>query len=142
MTNLNINCPNIRDIPYNQIPLQKVGDYWGFDTRSVTVQYTETIAVFKMSSEVIKCPTIGAASFSQSPYIARYLPVRGIVGHNIDKRITGRTRRNTGHLPGRPPMSVIGRTLRRKGRPPMPVIGRTLRRKGRPPVLVIGRTLR
>ena len=32
---LNINCPNIRDIPYNQIPLQKVGDYWGFATRSV-----------------------------------------------------------------------------------------------------------
>ena len=56
--------------------------------------------------------------------------------------ITGRTRRNTGHLPGRPPMPVIGRTLRRKGRPPVPVIGRTLRRKGRPPVLVIGRTLR
>ena len=87
LTNLNINCPNIRDIPYNQIPLQKVGDYWEFDTRSVTVQYTETIAVFKMSSEVIKCPTIGAASFGQSPYIARYLPVRGVVGHNIDRRI-------------------------------------------------------
>ena len=75
----------MRDIPYNQIPLQKVGDYWGFDTRSVTVQYTETIAVFKMSSAVIKCPTIGAASFGQSPYIARYLPVRGVVGHNIDR---------------------------------------------------------
>ena len=89
LTNLNINCPNIRDIPYNQIPLQKVGDYWGFDTRSVTVQYTETIAVFKMSSEVIKCPTIGAASFGQSPYIARHLPVRGVVGHNIDRRIIG-----------------------------------------------------
>ena len=87
LTNLNINCPNIRDIPYNQIPLQKVGDYWGFDTRSVTVQYTETIAVFKMSSEVVKCPTIGAASFSQSPYIARHLPVRGVVGHNIDRCI-------------------------------------------------------
>ena len=87
LTNLNINCPNMRDIPYNQIPLQKVGDYWGFDTHSVTVQYTETIAVFKMSSEVIKCPTIGAASFGQSPYIARHLPVRGVVGHNIDRRI-------------------------------------------------------
>ena len=87
LTNLNINCPNIRDIPYNQIPLQKVGGYWGFDTRSVTVQYAETIAVFKMSSEVIKCPTIGAASFGQSPYIARHLPVRGVVGHNIDRRI-------------------------------------------------------
>ena len=87
LTNLNINCPNMRDIPYNQIPLQKVGDYWGFDTRSVTVQYTVTIAVFKMSSEVIKCPTIGAASFGQSPYIARHLPVRGVVGHNIDRRI-------------------------------------------------------
>ena len=72
LTNLNTNCPNIRDIPYNQIPLQKVGDYWGFDTCSVTVQYTETIAVFKMSSEVIKCPTIGAAFFGQSPYIARH----------------------------------------------------------------------
>ena len=87
LTNLNINCPNIRDIPYNQIPLQKVGGYWGFDTRHVTVQYTETIAVFKMSSEVIKCPTIGASSFGQSPYIARHLPVRGVVGHNIDRRI-------------------------------------------------------
>ena len=88
LTNLNINCPNMRDIPYNQIPLQKMGDYWGFDTRSVTVQYTETIAVFKMSSEVIKCPAIGASSFGQSPYIARHLPVQGVVGHNIDRRIT------------------------------------------------------
>ena len=41
-----------------------------------------------MSSEVIKCPTIGAASFGQSPYIARHLPVRGVVGHNIDRRIS------------------------------------------------------
>ena len=87
MINLHINCPNIRDIPNNQIPLQKVGDYWGFDTCSVTVQYTETVAVFKVSSEVIKCPTIGAASFGQSPYVARLLPVRGVVGHNIDRRI-------------------------------------------------------
>ena len=77
LINLHINCPNIRDIPNNQIPLQKVGDYWGFDTRSVTVQYTETVAVLKVSSEVIKCPTIGAASFGQSPYVARPLPVRG-----------------------------------------------------------------
>ena len=77
LINLHINCPNIRDIPYNQIPLQKVGDYWGFDTHSVTVQYTKIIAAFKMSSEVIKSPTIGAASFGQSPYIARYLPVGG-----------------------------------------------------------------
>ena len=38
LINLHINCLNIRDIPNNQIPLQKVGDYWGFDTRSVTVQ--------------------------------------------------------------------------------------------------------
>ena len=67
LINLHINCPNIRDIPYNQIPLRRVGDNWGFDTRSVTVQYTKIIAAFKMSSEVIKCPTIGAASFSQSP---------------------------------------------------------------------------
>ena len=52
LINLHINCPNIRDIPNNQIPLQKVGDYWGFDTRSVTVQYTETVAVLKVSSEV------------------------------------------------------------------------------------------
>ena len=90
LINLHINCPNIRDIPYYQIPLQKVGDYWGFDTRSVTVQYTETVAVLKVSSKVIKCPTIGAASFGQSPYVARYLPVRGVVGHNIDRRITGK----------------------------------------------------
>ena len=52
------------------------------------MQYTETITVFKMSSEVIKCPTIGAASFGQSPYIARHLPVQGVVGRNIDRRIT------------------------------------------------------
>ena len=88
LINLHINCPNIRDIPNNQIPLQKVGDYWVFDTRSVTVQYTETVAVLKVSSEVIKCPTIGAASFGQSPYIAHYLPVRGVVGHNIDRCIS------------------------------------------------------
>ena len=84
LTNVHINCPNI---PYNQIPLQKVGGYWGFDTYSVIVQYTETITVFKMSSEVIKCPTIGAASFGQSPYIAGHLPVWVVVGHNIDRRI-------------------------------------------------------
>ena len=88
LINLHINCPNIRDIPNNQIPLQKVGDYWGFDTRSVTVQYMETVAVLKVSSEVIKCPTIGAASFGQSPYVARLLPVRGVVGHNIDRCIS------------------------------------------------------
>ena len=88
LINLHINCPNIRDIPNNQIPLQKVGDYWGFDTHSVTVQYTETVAVLKVSLEVIKCPTIGAASFGQSPYVARLLPVRGVVGHNIDRCIT------------------------------------------------------
>ena len=88
LINLHINCPNIRDIPYNQIPLRRVEDYWGFDTRSVNVQYTKIIATFKMSSEVIKCPSIGAASFGQSPYIARYLPVRGVVGHNIDRCIS------------------------------------------------------
>ena len=87
LINLHINCPNIRDIPYNQIPLRRVGDYWGFDTRSVTVQYTKIITAVKMSSEVIKCPTIGPASFGQSPYIARYLPVQGVVGHNIDRCI-------------------------------------------------------
>ena len=82
----------MRDIPYNQIPLQKVGDYWGFDTRSVTVQYTETVAVLKVSSEVIKCPTIGAASFGQSLYVARQvLPVRGVVEHNIDRCIIAKT---------------------------------------------------
>ena len=88
LINLHINCSNIPDIPNNQIPLQKVGDYWGFDTGSVTVQSTETVAVLKVSSEVIKCPTIGAASFVQSPYVARPLPVRGVVGHNIDRCIT------------------------------------------------------
>ena len=87
LINLHINCPNIQGIPYNQIPLRRVGDYWGFDTHSVTVQYTKIIATFKMSSEVIKCPTIGAASFGQSHYIARYLPVRGVVGHNINRCI-------------------------------------------------------
>ena len=88
LINLHINCPNIRDIPNNQIPLQKVGDYWGFDTCSVTVLYTETVAVLKVSSEVIKCLTTGAASFGQSPYVARLLPVRGVVGHNIDRCIS------------------------------------------------------
>ena len=83
LINLHINCPNIRDIPYNQIPLRRVGDYWGFDTRSVTVQYTKIIAAFRMSSEVIKCLTIRAASFGQSPYIARYLPVREVVGQTL-----------------------------------------------------------
>ena len=92
LINLHINCPNIRDIPNNQIPLQKVGDYLGFDTRSVTVQYTETVALLKVSSEVIKCPTIGAASFGQSPYVARLLPVRGVVGHNIDRCIISSVR--------------------------------------------------
>ena len=92
LINLHINCPNIRDIPNNQIPLQKVGDYWGFDTRSVTVQCMETVAVLKVSSEVIKCPTRGAASFGQSPYVARLLPVRGVVGHNIDRCIRTVTR--------------------------------------------------
>ena len=52
------------------------------------MQYTETVAVLKVSSEVIKCPTIGAASFGQSPYVAHLLPVRGVVGHNIDWCIT------------------------------------------------------
>ena len=58
------------------------------------MQYTETIAVFKVSSEVIKCPTKGAASFGQSLYVARHLPVRGgggggVVGHNIDRSNPG-----------------------------------------------------
>ena len=44
----------------------------------------ETIAVFKMSSEVIKCPTIGAASFGQAPILPTMCPY----GHNIDRRIT------------------------------------------------------
>ena len=39
LTNLNVNCPNTWDIPYNQIPLQKVGDYCGFDAHGLTVQY-------------------------------------------------------------------------------------------------------
>ena len=73
LTTLNINCPNIQDTPYNQIPLQKVVDYWGFDTRSVTVQYTETIAVFKMSLEVIKCPTIGV----KTPILPAICPYGG-----------------------------------------------------------------
>ena len=85
LTNLNINCPNIRDIPYNQIPLQKVGDYWGFDTRSVTVQYTETIAVFKMSSEVIKCPDYRGSLLRSKPL---YCPLSVRTGGNIDRRIT------------------------------------------------------
>lgn len=42
----------------------------------ITLQYMETIAVFKTSSEVIKSSTIGAASFSQSPYNACHLLIR------------------------------------------------------------------
>jgi len=64
-----VNCPNIQGIPYKQIPLKMVGDYWGLNAQSVTMQNTETIVIFKMSSEVIKFPTIGTASFSQIPYI-------------------------------------------------------------------------
>ena len=57
--------PNIWGISYNQISLQKVGDYWEFDTYSETVEYTaaEDTAVFETSSEIIN---IGVASFSQS----------------------------------------------------------------------------
>ena len=51
-----------------------------------------------MSSEVIKCPTIGAASFGQSPYIASYLPVRGVVGHNIDRCIISKFQKTKLHL--------------------------------------------
>ena len=48
---------------------------WGV-TRDLT-HCCSTIAVFKMSAEVIKFPTIGAASFGQSPYTACHLPVWG-----------------------------------------------------------------
>ena len=65
-------CPNILDMPL----IKSLEEGGGFDTCSVTVQYMETIAVFKMNSEVIKCPTIGAASFNQSLCIARHLPIR------------------------------------------------------------------
>ena len=44
-----------------------MGDYWGFDIYSETMQYTENVAA---SSEVVKFPTTGAASFSQTPYNA------------------------------------------------------------------------
>ena len=65
--NLHINCPNIRDIPYNQIPLRRVGDYWGFDTHSVTVQYMKTIATFKMSSEGNQMPDYRGSLFRSKP---------------------------------------------------------------------------
>ena len=54
------------------------------DTRSVLCSIRRPLPY----SEVIKCPTTGAASFGQSPYIARHPPVRGVVGHNIDRRIS------------------------------------------------------
>ena len=49
--------------PNNQIPLQKVGEYWVFDAYTVTIQHMETIAVIKTFSEVIKWLKIGAAPF-------------------------------------------------------------------------------
>ena len=60
---LKINCPTIWDIPYSQIPLQKMGDYWGFDTCSVTMQHMENITTFETSLEVIKFPTRGDSLF-------------------------------------------------------------------------------
>ena len=30
---------------------------------------------------------IGRASFGQSPYIAHHLPMQGVVGHTIDRRV-------------------------------------------------------
>ena len=30
---------------------------------------------------------IGRASFGQSPYIAHHLPIQGVVGHTIDRRV-------------------------------------------------------
>ena len=51
------------------------------------MQYTETIAATKASSEVIKCPTIGAANFGQNPKYTHHLPVWGVAKHAIDRRI-------------------------------------------------------
>ena len=52
------------------------------------MQYTENIAVFKASSEVIKFLTIGAPSSVNPHYNSHHLPNRGVVGHNIDRRRT------------------------------------------------------
>ena len=57
-------------------PRIKLGDYWGFDTYSETMQYMENIAVFEMPLKVINL-TIGAASLDQPPYNASPLPIRG-----------------------------------------------------------------
>jgi len=55
-----------------------VADYWELDTQSKTMQNMETIVIFKMSSEVIKFPTIGAASLVKAPtYNAHHLPIWG-----------------------------------------------------------------
>ena len=53
----------------------------------------EGITVFKMSSEVIK---INAASFDQSPYNARHMPIQGVVGHiMLFKMFKGVSLKNT-----------------------------------------------
>ena len=48
-------------------------DHWKFDTCGVTVQYTENIAVFETSSEIIN---IGAASNSLMPLNYLYRGIR------------------------------------------------------------------
>ena len=70
-----------------------MGNNREFDTYSLTVQYMEGITVFKMSSEVIK---INAASFGQSPYNARHMPIQGVVGHIMPfKMFKGVSLKNT-----------------------------------------------
>ena len=64
-----INYPIIRGIPWNQNPLQEIWDYWGFDTYIIIMHavYGEHCQIWYTSSEVIKSPTIGAASLGQLP---------------------------------------------------------------------------
>ena len=88
LINLHINCPNIRDIPNNQIPLQKVGDYWGFDTRSITVQYTETVAVLKVVFRGNQMLDYRGSLLWSKPLCCPPSARTGVVGHNIDRCIT------------------------------------------------------
>ena len=62
--------------------------YWGFDAHSVTIQYTENIAIIVRNIfRFNQFPDYRAASLGQPPYNAPLLPVREVVEHNTDGHI-------------------------------------------------------